>query len=172
MEEFASLRVGQTAVHPEPNPAQWPPPEGPNRERPTLNCLRRLFSEVVQSDELLCQDCVLLTNRVQRHKCNRRYCLLSLPPGLRLSICKFNFPKSLVGFEAEQEGSTIISVTNKMEETEFQAACFLGSLLALARNHPRVVEHLQEVMQGGGGTPTSRLSRAWNSCYSTWSNTC
>ena len=149
VEEFSTLRVGQTAVHPEPNPKQWPPPEGPNRERPTINCLRHLFSEVLENDELLCQDCVLLTNRVQRHKCNKRYCLKSLTPALQ--ICKFSYPKALQGFEAEQQGDSILAVANKMEEMEHQTAHFEGSSLALARNHPRLVEHIQEILQGWRG---------------------
>ena len=45
--DFSALRLGQTAIHPEPNPTQWPPPEGLNREKPRENCLRRQFSDVV-----------------------------------------------------------------------------------------------------------------------------
>jgi hypothetical protein len=47
-----------------------------------------------------------------------------------------------------------------MEETEFQAACFLGSLFALARNHPRVVEHLQEVMQAWRGNTNIQIVKS------------
>ena len=38
VEEFAGLRLGLTAVHPERDPLQWPPPEGENREKPRENC--------------------------------------------------------------------------------------------------------------------------------------
>ena len=47
MADFSTFRLGQTAIHPEPNPTQWPPPEGLNREKPRVNCLRRQFSDVV-----------------------------------------------------------------------------------------------------------------------------
>ena len=47
MADFSTFRLGQTAIHPEPNPTQWPPPEGLNREKPRENCLRRQFSDVV-----------------------------------------------------------------------------------------------------------------------------
>lgn len=151
VEEFSSLRLGQTAVHPEPDPKQWPPQEGPNRERPTLNCLRRMFSDVIQSDHLLCEDCVLLTNRVQRHKCNKRYCLNSMPDAPQVTYCKFKFPKSMEGFAAEQQGDLISSITNQMEELEHEGARFTYNVLVLARNHPRIVEHIQELLQGWRG---------------------
>ena len=158
VEEFSSLRLGQTAVHPEQDPRQWPPPEGPNRERPSINCLRRLFSEVIRSNELLCEDCVLLTNRVQRHKCNKRYCLKSLPNAPQVTYCKFHYPKDLEGFEAEQQGDTITSLSTKMEE--HQGARFVGNVLALARNHPRVVEHIQEVLQGWRGNTNIQIVKS------------
>ena len=41
MADFSTFRLGQTAIHPEPNPTQWPPPEGLNREKPRVNCLRQ-----------------------------------------------------------------------------------------------------------------------------------
>ena len=160
VEEFASLRVGQTAVHPEPDPRQWPPPEGPNRDRPTTNCLRRLFTDVIDSDDLLCEDCVLLTNRVQRHRCNRRYCLKSLAPALQVFFCKFHFPKQLEGFEADQQGDSITSITNQMEELEHLAARFHGSELALARNHPRLVDHIQEVLLGWRGNNNIQIVKS------------
>ena len=47
MADFSTFRLGQTAIHPEPNPTQWPPPEGLNREKPRVNCVRRQFSDVV-----------------------------------------------------------------------------------------------------------------------------
>ena len=47
MADFSTFRLGQTAIHPEPNPTQWPPPEGLSREKPQVNCLRRQFSDVV-----------------------------------------------------------------------------------------------------------------------------
>ena len=48
---FSTFRLGQTAIHPEPNPVQWPAPEGLNREKPRVNCLRRQFSDVVATQE-------------------------------------------------------------------------------------------------------------------------
>ena len=47
VEEFSTFRLGQTAIHPESDPTQWPPPEGLNREKPRENCLRSQFTDVV-----------------------------------------------------------------------------------------------------------------------------
>lgn len=151
VKQFSSLRLGQTAVHPEPNPGQWPPPEGPNRERPAINCLRRLFSEVFHSPETLCEDCRLLTDRVQRHKCTKNYCLKSLPAAPQVTFCKFFFPKDLEGFEAEQQGDFISFISNKLGELGHDGARFSHNVLNLARNHPRIVDHIQELLQGWRG---------------------
>ena len=75
IEEFSSFRLGNTAVHPEPNPENWPPPEGADRDTPRVNCLRHLFSDIFNDPDKMLEDCILLVNRVQRHKCNRRYCI-------------------------------------------------------------------------------------------------
>ena len=151
VQEFSSLRLGQTAVHPQPDHRQWPPPEGPNRERPSVNCLRQLFSEVVQSPQLLCQDCRLLTDRVQRHKCNKKYCLKSIPSAPLVTYCKFKFPQDLEGFEGEFQGDFITHITNKMGELGHDGARFSYEVLHLARNHPRIVDHIQELLQGWRG---------------------
>ena len=151
VQKFSSLRLGQTAVHPEADPRQWPPQEGPNREKPTVNCLRRLFSDVIENEQMLCEDCILLTNRVQRHKCNRRYCLKSLPDAPQVTYCKFYFPKDLEGFQAEQDGDLIRAVSNLMEEQEHEGTRFIYNVMELARNHPRIVEHIQELLQGWRG---------------------
>ena len=144
-EKFSSLRLGETALHPEPDPQQWPPPQGPNRERPQVNCLRRLFSEVGDDPEKLLQDIIFLTNRVQRHKCTRNYCLKSIQ-GLDIPLCKFHYPIEEEGFEADTEGELVKHITNKLEELSHPGARFCFNSLKVMRNHSRVVQHIPEIM--------------------------
>ena len=148
MEEFSSLRLD-----PEPNPQQWPP----NRERPSLDCLRMMFSDLFKDAERLREDCILLANRVQRHKCDKNYCLKAVPNITELTICMFNFPLPLDGFEAVQHGVQIISVLNKMQELAHQGARFTMKDLRVMRNHPRVVETITEIMQGWRGNTNVRI---------------
>ena len=158
VEQFSSLRLGLTAVHPEPNPQQWPPPEGPNRERPRENCLRMLFSDLFQDPEKLLEDCILLTNRVQRHKCDKKYCVKTMPIAPYLSYCKFKFPLPLEGFEAEMQGADfIIAITNRLVELAHEGAQFHRNKLGVIRNHPRIVDTVQEVMQGWRGNTNMRI---------------
>ena len=152
VEQFASLRLGLTAVHPEPNPQQWPPPEGPNRERPRENCLRQLFSGLFQDPERLREDCILLANRVQRHKCDRKYCLKPCPAMPQVTTCKFKFPLPLEGFEIQ-----LIFIVNRMLEVAHPGAKFSKKDLRIMRNHPRVVETIQEIMQGWRGNTNVRI---------------
>ena len=148
MEEFSSLRLD-----PEPNPQQWPP----NRERPSVDCLRMMFSDLFKDAERLREDCILLANRVQRHKCDKNYCLKAVPNITELTICMFNFPLPLDGFEAVQHGVQIISVLNKMLELAHQGARFTMKDLRVMRNHPRVVETITEIMQGWRGNTNVRI---------------
>ena len=157
VEEFSSLRLGLTAVHPEPNPLQWPQPEGRNREKPRVNCLRMMFSDLFQDPERLREDCILLANRVQRHKCDKKYCMKPCPNIPELTTCKFKFPLPLDGFEAVQHGVQIITVLNKMLELAHQGARFTMKDLRVMRNHPRVVETITEVMQGWRGNTNVRI---------------
>jgi hypothetical protein len=157
VEEFASLRLGLTAVHPEPNPQQWPPPEGPNRERPSVNCLRMLFTDLFQDPERLLEDCIMLANRVQRHKCDKKYCLKSVPVAPNVTVCKFHFPLPLEGFEEVLLGVTLAEVVNRMLELMHQGAKFSTKKLRVMRNHPRLVETIQELMQGWRANSNVRI---------------
>ena len=145
VEQFSCLRLGETALHPEPNPEHWPPPQGPNRERPQVNCLRRLFSDVAQTPEQLLEDLVFLTNRVQRHKCTRNYCLKAVE-GLNLLLCKFHYPIDEEGFTAEKEGELVKEIANLLEEMSHPGSQFCFNSLRVMRNHSRVVQHVPEIM--------------------------
>ena len=157
VEQFASLRLGLTAVHPEPRSQQWPPPEGLNRETPRKNCLRRLFTGIFEDPQSLLEDCILLANRVQRHKCDKKYCLKPMPNAPRVASCKFHFPLQLEGFEAEMEAGRIVSVVNMLMEVAHLGARFCRKELRVMRNHPRMVDTIQEVMLGWRGNTNFRI---------------
>ena len=160
VEEFSSLRLGETAVHPEPNPQQWPPPQGPNRERPQVNCLRHLFSGVADSPEQLLADLIFLTNRVQRHKCNRNYCLKAIEGQLNFLLCKFHYPIDEEGFNAEKEGELVKTIVNQLEELAHPGAKFCFKSLLVMRNHSRVVQHVPEIMQAWRANTNLQIVRS------------
>ena len=184
--EFSTLRIGQTAIHPQKDPKQWPPTEGLNKEKPKVNCLRRQFSDVVAgpnnqitfpfqvpvgknkkqldqqpenmlADEATAQriidDVILMVNRLQLHKCTKRYCLKIVSAAVLL--CKFHFPKLLVGFTAEELNLLYTKVHNEMEN--HAGAVFDGNVLQHARNHPRIVETISEFLLGWRGNTNTRF---------------
>ena len=158
VEEFAGLRLGLTAVHPERDPLQWPPPEGENREKPRENCLRVLFSDLFNDPEKLQEDCVMLANRVQRHKCDRKYCLKPIPATPQVSSCKFKFPLALEGFEIRlSDELNLVLIINIMLQLAHPGAKFTMKDLRIMRNHPRIVETIHEIMQGWRGNTNVRI---------------
>ncbi len=159
VEQFSSMRLGQTAVHPEPDPRRWPPKEGLNRQKPRVNCLRRYFSDVAGDPGLMQEDCVMLANRVQRHRCDQKYCLRLNPVTNQLK-CKFHYPQSLEGFTAQQEGNLVTSITNNLAEMNHAGARFQGDSLVIARNHCRLVETAPEIMMGWRGNTNTAIVKS------------
>ena len=47
--DFSTFRLGQTAMHPQKDPKQWPGKEGLNIQKPRVHCSRRQFSDVVSN---------------------------------------------------------------------------------------------------------------------------
>ena len=184
--DFSTFRLGQTAIHPQKDPKQWPGKEGLNIQRPRVNCLRRQFSDVVAdpnkpitfqfqaprgrkgkqlakprenilADEATAQriidDAILMVNRLQLHNCTKRYCLKIVVAAILL--CKFHFPMELEGFTSEQIGELYDKVHNYM--ADHPGAVFKGDDLVLARNHPRLVVTISELILGWRGNTNTRF---------------
>ena len=178
--DFSAFRLGETAIHPQKDPKQWPGKEGLNIQKPRVNCLRRQFSDVVKQntfpfqvprgrkrkqpepenilvDEATAQriidDAILMVNRTQLHKCTARYCLKIVVAAAML--CKFHFPKELEGFSAEQIGMLYDVVQNQM--ADHAGAVFEGNDLKHARNHPRLVVTISEFILGWRSNNNTRF---------------
>lgn len=92
--KWASNEIGLTAMHPagsdaagNPRKDLWPPPEGTAPPPPEeKNPLLKLLMDVCSNQESLLEDHLLLTNRINLHRCSD-YCLQ--PPKSKNSSEKF-----------------------------------------------------------------------------------
>ena len=181
--DFSTFRLGQTAIHPQKDPKQWPGKEGLNIQRPRVHCSRRQFSDVVNdptkqttfpfqvprgkkrkqpvgnilADEAIAQrildDAILCVNRLQLHNCTARYCLKIVLGAMML--CKFHFPLELEGFSAELIDVLYNIVYNEM--ADHPGTVFKGNELTPARNHPRLVVTISEFIIGWRGNNNTRF---------------
>ena len=146
--EFAADHVGLSAVHPQADPKLWPPPEGQAADAPEINCLREEDLDVYKNNEYTLADLERLINRVNLHKCTKTYCLRYLAELLRY-ICRFKFPKELHGycFETEKalaDTETIVGLLRK--HCAAAGADISDGKVHLMRNHPRIVETIEELL--------------------------
>ena len=79
------------------------------------------------------------------------------PNNASIEECKFKFPQTLEGFEAEWCGVRITRLRNRMQELAHQGAKFSMKELRVLRNHPRVVDTIMEFMQGWRGNTNVRI---------------
>ena len=140
--EFTTKVLGLSAVHPQADPKRWPGPEGQDVSAPPTNVLRENFLQVTDMEE----DYALLVNRAMLHACRRAYCLITTEA--RETICRFGFPLDLRGFIAmlaEVDNHQILDQIVRDEQFSKAAAFVLGSL-ELLRNHPRLVQHIPDIL--------------------------
>jgi hypothetical protein len=145
--QFTSQMLGISAIHPNPNPQEWPAPFGQNVHTPPSNCLRQRYLEMCTPADYKSQYEKLI-NRCMLHHCRVGYCLS--PKRLDNQgqmTCRFNFPKDLHGFQLtfDDAGSYITSVEKQPTKSDFGAEFVSGSLKFL-RNHPTVVHHIPELL--------------------------
>ena len=140
--EFTVLDLGLSACHPQMDPKMWPGPEGRNTSKPTTNCLRTPFLNIEDVD----QDYELLVNRVQLHACRLLYCLKKFLDSHR---CRFGYPLTLRGFIAKildgERGRQIWEEVVRSDEFPLGAGFEFGKL-SIAKNHPKIVLHISELL--------------------------
>ena len=146
--EFAADHLGLSAVHPQVDPKLWPLPEGQAADAPEINCLREEDLDVFKSNEYTLADLERLINRVNLHHCTKTYCLKYLAELLKY-ICRFKFPKELHGYRFDTEKTlpnteTIVGLLQK--DCAAAGADIKDGKLHLMRNHPRIVETIQELL--------------------------
>ena len=182
--DFSAFRLGETAIHPQKDPKQWPGKEGLNIQKPRVNCLRRQFSDVVADptkqntfpfqvprgrkrkqpepenilvDEATAQriiDDAILM--VNRTQLHKCTARYCLKIVVAAAmLCKFHFPKELEGFSAEQIGMLYDIVHNQM--ADHPGAVFEGNDLKHARNHPRLVVTISEFIVGWRSNNNTRF---------------
>jgi len=138
---FSSHTVGISAVHPNPNPVNWPGPHGQNVYTPSVNCLRVPFLKVVSENEIVAQY-ERLINRCMLHVCRRKYCYSDSNPA-----CRFKFPMELHGFdEASSPEGHPWSAIVKVDTPSDVGSDFVSNKLVHLRNHPTLVHHVPEFL--------------------------
>ena len=144
LSDWASEIFGMTATHPagkddsgQSRKEYWPPPEGtapaPEDEK---NPLVKLLMDVSESQESLLEDHLLLTNRMNIHRCSD-YCL-RLPPNSRANIrkCRMEFGSENNPGKELRDNPSIVLDKNRNERLE------------MARDHPLLVQHSRYHTQG------------------------
>ena len=154
--EFTTKVLGLSAVHPQADPKRWPGPEGQDVSAPPTNVLRENFLQVTDMEE----DYALLVNRVMLHACRRAYCLITTEA--REAICRFGFPLTLRGFITmltEVDNHQILDQIVRDDQFSKAAAFVLGSL-ELLRNHPRLVQHIPDILGIWRGNMDAKLIKS------------
>ena len=133
LSRWAESLFGMTASHPagcdeegKPRKDMWPPPEGtappPPEER---NPLVKLLTDISDTQESLLEDHILLTNRVNMHRCSD-YCLRSRQGQ---KVCRMEFGTDLNPGKELRDEPAIVKDKN-------------GCLrLEMKRDHPALVQH-------------------------------
>ena len=179
---FSKLHMGNSALHPELDSGNWPPPFGTNLDPPSTNSLRSTLESVLVDDQTVSAHSASLVSRVQLHNCVRGYCRKKeTNPDAPEVCCRFGYPLGLCGFEIrpkkDKDGNVIEGkfdyirkkpVTNQVRSTlpiyddVPDGAVFLNKKLYLIRNHPNLVAHIEELMIANGGNMNSETIK---NCY-------
>ncbi|KAH3778534.1 hypothetical protein DPMN_179999 [Dreissena polymorpha] len=144
LSEWAQQNFAMTAMHPagsdasgNPNKDLWPPPEGNAPAPPeSKNPLFKLFMDISQSENSILEDHLLLTNKINLHRCSS-YCLVSKKGmkhkvcGMKHKVCRMEFGSENMQGKAIRDSPAIVKDKN-------------GSLrLEMKRDHPFLVQHSQ-----------------------------
>ena len=145
--DFVVNRLGISTVHPEPDPALWPAPEGRNPSAPPVNCLRQTYDDAVEPTASL-DDYINLVNRLEMHKCKANYCRKLNELKKTLEECRLGYPQKLVGYTlTRDDADQLIAVLRDLDI--FPQGCGFGEkgVFKQVRNHPRLVGHIPEILQ-------------------------
>ena len=147
--DFSTQVLGISAIHPNPEPSQWPGPYGQNVHTPPSNCLRARFNCLNNTMEKR-EQYENLINRCMLHQCKEGYCLNRSkrdPEGNM--ICRFKFPMEphafQLNFEPNLHGQQLASA-NKIPVGSGKGADFEKGNLIFWRNHPALVHHVPELL--------------------------
>ena len=143
---WAKSEFKLTALHPAgknddglPHTEFWPPPEGTAPLPPEeSNPLLKLFMDVSETQESIVQDHLLLSNRINLHRCSD-YCLRkphASSSNKTTKVCRMEFGSEEVPGKTLRDKPAIVKDKN-------------GSMrLELERDHPILVQHSQYHTQG------------------------
>ena len=137
--------LGVSALHPNPDPKNWPAPYGNNIYCPPQNCLRQRFLDIPVNE--MKSQYENLINRVMIHKCRFGICLSNKRKYSSGDLsCRFKFPMNTVGFNLllDESGSKITSAERNGDSP--LGADVLNKDLVFIRNHPTVVHHIPELL--------------------------
>ena len=185
--DFSTFRIGQTAIHPQKDPKQWPAKEGLNKEKPRVNCLRRQFSDVVEGpnhkntfsfqvprvtggNELanLGGENLLADEATAQRIMDDAIFMVNRT---HLHNCTVNYCLKIVVaterlckfyYPHQLEGFTAEQTGQLFDivhnvMTDHAGAVFQGNELLLARNHPRLVISITEFIVGWRGNTNTRF---------------
>jgi hypothetical protein len=134
LSRWAEQAFGMTASHPAgtdidgfPRKDLWPPPEGTAQPTPEEdNPLAKLLSDVAENQEDIINDHLLLTNKVNLHRCSD-FCWQKNRKGEK--VCRMEYGKENSPGKPLRNKPAIVKDKN-------------GSLrLEMDRDHPRMVQH-------------------------------
>ncbi len=144
---WATSCFGMTASHPagkdnsgQPNKNLWAPPEGTAPAPPEeKNPLLKMLMDVSDSQESLLEDHLLLTNRINIHRCSD-YCLTNSNRNKHSNrsdkICRLEFGSETKPGKELRETAALVKDKNS------------SLRLAMARDHPMLVQHSKYHTQG------------------------
>ena len=157
---FVTDHLGLTELHPQPDPNLWPGPEGSAVTAPTTNCLVEEFLKIIGNEEYMKEDYERLLNRVQRHKCQKTYCL-RFQALLEAYLCRFKFPKDAAGCQllTVRTGPDTERLDQVVLETVLSdnGAFFETGILRMVRSHPRLVGHVPQLLSVWRGNCDQKL---------------
>ena len=153
---FTSTYIGITCVHPQKDPKLWPAPIGQNVGKPSVNCLRRTFSNVLKEGQSeITRDYEHILNYYMLHNCRNGYCLRTRE---RKQVCRFGFPIDYHGYEPVYHGSknSVLWEVRKLRKEDVTesivnskaaplGASYLNDKFIHARNHQFLPEHVPEI---------------------------
>ena len=159
--DFATNHLGISEVHPQPDPKEWPGPEGQALSAPQINCLTDNFLNFADNPDYLAADYERLCNRVQLHRCTKTYCLKENKAGG--DYCRFRFPMQPYGFvHVKKDVGTNKSYLDEihLQPDVHKGAAFQGENLCFLRNHPRLVKHVPQIASLWRGNTDATLFKS------------
>ena len=156
--EFSVNTVGITAMHPNPDPKEWPSPYGSNVYCPPQNCLRQRFLDIIDMKSQYEN----LVNRVMIHDC-RNTCFKNKGKKSGDSECRFGMPMDPSGFNLifDESGKLIISA-NRNNDSPL-GADVVDKDLVYIRNNPATVHHIAELLTVWCGNVETRTVKSMES---------